>query len=206
MFRAPIALVAVAACSIAAAAAQAAPLYTSLTPAGNYATGGAQTFYPSYEYGISFTPTATGKVDTIRVPLMSIGSGPSQMTLTLMTSMDNHPGTALESWVVNPLVNYGVNPNGRMETVTSLTQPTLEAGTQYWLKGTAASGGTVGWFQNAIGLRDNYLWTLDNGATWQKFTPNNLSGAFEVNAVVAPEPTTLAVVASGVSLLLRRRK
>jgi hypothetical protein len=141
----------------------------------------------SYDYGLYFTPAKTITLGSITFPIQIFNS-PHGISFTVQlqaNSATDTPGTSLATFNVPYAAAAG---RGGLVTVTQPTPDvTLTAGVTYWLRNTvnSTSGAQAGnWYMNPIGLRNNYLWSSDHGATWQRFTPNNLSGAFEVAGYV----------------------
>ncbi|HZZ45153.1 MAG TPA: dockerin type I repeat-containing protein [Tepidisphaeraceae bacterium] len=173
-------------CCATALPASATVVYSDLGPNNAYDTTSFQTLSQPYDYAVSFVPTKTVSLASITLPLIVVGSPQvNAITLTLLTT---NPSTGLPvltaqspSFTISNLINYSQNDgNGALYTVTPTSLISLTAGQTYWILATAPSGTEDGWFDNYTRLRDNYLWTSDNGASWQKYTPENISGGMTI--------------------------
>jgi uncharacterized protein (TIGR03437 family) len=85
---------------------------------------------------MGFTPTINGKVGTIELGILSATpSGISAMlNIALTTSVNGVPGATLETYTASlPFNSNAGTGSGPLLTVTSVLQPTLNAGQMYWL-------------------------------------------------------------------------
>ena len=144
-----------------------------------------------------FTASASGQLTSIQLP---IDSNNSPITIALYTSSGGAPGTLLESWTT------AVPATETLVTVTSVLNPTLSAGSQYWIVFTvpATTGEDIQWFQNLIGQTGGLFFGTSLTAQTHVFAANplpaiqvlgNLSGPPPV-----PLPPTLLLTLGGLAL------
>ena len=151
-----------------------------------------------------FVPTSSGTLSDITVAL-----GRSS-ALTLFTQFNLYAGTPtalgalLESNVVPNSVPVGLTP-GQVVNFSSVVQPLLIAGQNYWLSFTepnAADGSTSFWFFNSQATFGTRLTNLLPAAT-------AANPAFRISVNPVPEPNFLPVMLSsmvGFFLVHRYRK
>jgi hypothetical protein len=181
--------------------ARAGTIFSNLGPGDSYdSTAGWSVSTPSSSAGYAsvsampFTPTTTASLASIELAIQ-LASGTNSLTIELLTDNNNSPGSVIESYSANnQMVTFGTVSAGDLVTVTSLTQPTLMAGTQYWVG--ALPGGSDTFAIWAFSLSDDreVAQSADGGTTWNVYptdmaTTGETVGAFQVNSV--PEPGAL---------------
>jgi hypothetical protein len=131
--------------------------------------------------------------------------GMSPMLLTLLTDSSDSPGTPIESWII-PLDPADVEPSLAIVTATSITQPLLLSGKQYWLSvvptNPAITG--IGWGLASASFPGIQLPTAESGtgvnSGWNP-TITNLANEFSVSGTPTPEPGTLSITALTVAAI-----
>lgn len=195
-----------------AAAARAAVVATTFGPDMSF-NGGSVRFISSggeaggigfsyYELAVAFMPTSTYTLDSITLGVNSYGSINSAMNVKLRNDGGNVPGnTVIES--MDGTFGFGE----LRQTVTSTTNPLLQAGKTYWIDVSSPQAGAVAvWYSNDQNLYvTSAQKTQPDQATW---APNGsiFAPAFEVNGTPVPEPTAVAVVGVACVALGARRK
>jgi len=154
----------------------------------------------NYAQGATFTPGQTDTLTSI-VLALSCAACPAagSLTLTLTENVAGHPGAALESFSIlgSSLGNLG--NNNPLITVSSLLQPSLSAGTPYWVTVSGLPTSALAWNWNNTGDASAEAISVDGGASW--FSPSGLTpGAYAINGIPAaiPEPRTLWLVTTAV--------
>ncbi len=135
---------------------------------------------------MQFTSAASGSLTSIELA-MSIISGANSFTVTLNTDSGGLPGAILESFTLTDVPTLGTS--FPPEVLTSVVQPTLTAGTNYWINISPSdlNSDTWGaWNFNSIGVTGLIA---QNGIS---FGVQTLS-AFAVNVSAVPEPSSLAL-------------
>jgi hypothetical protein len=152
---------------------------------------------------IPFTVAVTEKLQSILVPL-EYGTGPNTMTFSIYSGTTTHPTTTLlETLTVTNVPRSAPT----METLNSVTHPTLNPGTTYFLVQKQTSNSTaMNWYDNNIGQTGYY--TTFNGSTWFDETGSFFTTpAYEINfQSSAPEPATFLCVIPPAGLVLIRRR
>ena len=140
---------------------------------------------------MQFTSAASGSLSTIKIAQGFI-SGTNSFTVSLLADNANAPGATLESFSLTNAHQLPDNNVYAPEVLTSLSNPTLAAGTNYWVQVVPSdinSNTYGGWNQNSTGVTGLFSY---NGTQYPNFT----LGAFAVNVTV-PEPATLSLLALG---------
>ncbi|MGO9137210.1 MAG: PEP-CTERM sorting domain-containing protein [Syntrophales bacterium] len=187
--------------------------YSNLGPGGTYNQSSGWTIgYPGVGFiqGDQFSPTATATLSDIEIALSYI-SGTGSSYVTLYNDNSGLPGSALESWTVtnSALLPVFGNSATALYTLTSVVNPLLNAGTEYWLIASADSAVWDAWNQTSPGVYSNHYCTpgtdcgggpIFSGGQW-------VMGAFEINGARVPEPTTMLLLGLGlIGLAGVRRK
>ena len=161
--------------------------------------------------GETFTPGATATLGTIRLALSDTGGSADPITVALRSSAGGAPDGVIESFVIPGGSAGPLGANNPTFVLTSLLNPVLTVGTQYWLTVAAPISSAYVWNWNSTGANAPHAVSQDSGASWFVdssgfFTP----GAFELDArdtaAAVPEPGTLLLVMSGAASLLRKRQ
>jgi hypothetical protein len=164
----------------------------------------------------SFMPDATYAVDEYQIAAyLDSPDLPDTVTFSLYNSVNNLPGTSLESFTLTDLgypagTDYAAStPPPGILTEASVSNPVVEAGQQYWIVMSGIDPGNVIW--NDDGNETVGAATLGQDATWS-LLPNYNQGAFEVDGTLVsgssatPEPSSFLTLAGGLAGLALARK
>ena len=150
-----------------------------------------------------FTPSATFKLTSFDIALGYVDTfpnppGPNQAEVFLDSDAGGLPGSTIESWDLSnlPTDNCGPCP---LTTVTSVGNPTLIAGNQYWIVATGGLQTFDNWSLTLMGSSFSPLASrsIKNGVDsgWVLISPpNTRQGALEVFGDAVPEPRTLSLM------------
>jgi hypothetical protein len=143
--------------------------------------------------GTTFNTTSGGNLSSIVFSLASVGS---PVTGGLYSTLAGQPDTLLESWTFAP---SGV---GALTTLTSILQPALSTGTQYWF--IMDNPGIVLWAANDLSVPGGYY----SGNSFPLFhqIANSQAVGIQLNSVTrasAPEPATGLLLVLGCITLVR---
>lgn len=168
------------------------PAYTYTVSAG-LSVGGATSGNTLISPANEFTASLTAAVTEIDLGI-SLISGTNSVIANLMTDNSGTPGTVLESYSFVGQMGILGTQNAPL-VATSLINPTLVAGTNYWMVVVAgASDTSAAWNLNDQGVAGIGAYSVDGGSTWSgtDFGPQAF-GAFEVfgGQVAVPEPSSL---------------
>ncbi len=173
-------------------------IFSNLGPGGTYnniagvwvignVPGGVSTMGPA------FSVSGTYELSSIDLALLydsNAGGVNGLVTLSLYTDAGGTPGTALESWILSSVPDYG-SPNGTLVTLSSGSLVLSNA--TYWLIGSASFGVWDFWMVNLDGTDGS---VYRNGAVYNAMMP-----AFQVNGTPIPEPSALILLAGGMAAL-----
>jgi hypothetical protein len=192
--------------------AQAQVLFNNFGPDNAYNRGTGWTLglaSPPYIQGEAFTPGVSAPLTSIEAAI-NLVSGPNELTLKLMTDDAGKPGSVIEEWSLSGAMG-AFGDSFPTVTVTSVLNPLLSAGTQYWVIAFVSSDTGAAWNWNSVGDIGPHALSFDGGVEW--FVGDDVRGAFRVlgkEVPEVPEPGTLALlVGAGVGgslLLIRRRR
>jgi hypothetical protein len=162
-----------------------------------------------YAEGDSFKASSNATVNSIDIALSCLyASGcPDSFTVSLTLNSGDQPATPLESFIV-PGASLGLlGASNAPLILNSIANPSLAAGTQYWVTLSSDSNDAIAWNLSSTGDMSDEAISFDGGATW--FSPSGLTpGAVQVNGVTTtsvPEPATFGLIVSGLLLLAPRR-
>jgi hypothetical protein len=175
-------------------------LYSDLGPGDSYQSipwGGSGASGGNY-MGFSFVASGSGSLNSILVPFASVGALPASVQISLYADSSSAPGLLLETWTAllsgNPI--HTPNQTIPLLTLTSIENPILTAGQEYWLIVAPTLEG-VGYAANSQGVPGN-LWFGFNLGSLQKLEGTAL--AMRIEGVPEPGSLTLFGV-GGVSLM-----
>ena len=161
--------------------------------------------------GSAFTVGATSlNLSTIEVAV-GILQGTNQLTIDLDADSGGSPGSVIESFTINSAMPpFGSFSSGNLVTATSVLNPLLTAGSQYWVVLSVPNDGTTwaAWNQNSIGDTGGFA-QGDNGSDLVGST--NIRGAMRITGLSSvPEPSSMVMVSTGAFVILgyglRRRR
>jgi len=167
----------------------------------------------NYGEGDTFTPTSTTKLSSIDIALSCFSAGlcPDAFTVSLDTSSGDAPSTVLESFSVAGTSLGLFGSSNAPIVLTSILDPTLTSGTQYWVTVTSDLNDSIGWNLNSTGDPSDEALSFDGGASW--FSPSGQTpGAYEVNGASStttppvPEPSSLGLMMTGLLSLAAGRR
>ena len=176
----------------------------------------------TYSVAVSFTPSGTvqfGSVDIAAFTMLPQMPPAADLVVSLVADSNGTPGTALESFhfaeasIPEPTggcVPCGPSLSGTIVTGTSVLNPTLLAGTQYWIEVGSpgdASGYSYIWNHNSLSPQRTGVEAFENGS-WT-FEANIATPAFDVNSLdsgTVPEPAAGVLFGAGLLALAAMRK
>lgn len=211
----------VAVVSPVAAAADPVVLYTNLGANGAYDSS---VFYAleddvTKEYAMPFSPSISGNLAEIKLPLAISGFGEDRIagaelsfTLTTASLAEGGPaGEIIERWTLQgPEVDALVGTE--VLILESRTAAMLSGGANYFLSGRLLSSRFAAWYHSldATGFvfeRIDGGFHEESGGGWQTIGRSRLA-AFEVSgseSAPVPEPATVALVGGGLAAAAFRR-
>jgi hypothetical protein len=184
--------------------------YTDFGPSQAYDSGSGYNVFNDFQRAASLVPTTGGTLSQFTVGLALFTVSPPTQPLNFMLETDAAglpSGTILESW---SLPAASVTEDPQLFTFTSVLNPTLTSGTQYWLVGSSTDVNGFTWLlnnQDVMGLDYN------NGSGWA-YQPAAANFALEVqvgsiSGVPEPGSATLTSLATllifGVSRIRKNR-
>ena len=154
---------------------------------------------------VAFTPSANYNLTSIEFADSYLISGDSaSITLGIFADNGGLPGST-------PLESFSATPGGMftdsvpVTTVSSILQPLLLAGTQYWVGMNAAPQDLVIWNQNITST--NGFAETDGQGNWSAADPFQPQGVLEVDgALSAIQPSSAVVTGLGDSLVRSRTR
>jgi len=159
-------------------------------------------FYGGRVVAQSFTPSANFTFGSAQLAMGIIG-GPNILQVVLMTSSGGFPGAIVETMTLTNAV--APIATGGIVLANSTLQPLLNAGTQYWIVAFAPEDDTfMGW---NLSLNDFSTPVLLNGShsltgPWEFSAPR---GAFQINGASVPEPATMLLLGTSLTVMALRR-
>jgi hypothetical protein len=155
---------------------------------------------------MQFSPSSSGFFSELTIALGFISPLPNPpVEVNLYQDNAGVPGTILETLTLN--VSTAFLTNNAPTVVAASGTTFLDSSMLYWLGGTTSDAGFFAWNLNDVGdLGLEALSVTSVNGPWQ--TSTQALGAFEIEANPAPEPTTLALLGSGLLglAMMRRRK
>jgi hypothetical protein len=201
-------------------------IYTNFDASGSYSAGAGLIVtndpISGASVAIAFTPSDNYNLTSIEfVASDLILNDSNDVTLGIFADNGGLPGsTPLESFSVPLTGMFG--DNILVTTVSSILQPLLLAGTQYWVGMNTAPQDLIIWNQNVTSA--NGFAETDGSGNWSAADPFQPQGVLQVDGALAaiqppdasdtlpssvPEPAVWTLMAIGlvaVLLLLRRRE
>jgi hypothetical protein len=160
--------------------------FSDFGPGNTYGNFG-QSIGGQFINGYKFTSAAAGPISEIDVGI----GGTGMFDLNLYT--DNAGGLGTSIWSTSNVPVSSGSPNPAQ--IFFLSGPTIAAGQSYWLVASGPSNSAY-WSPNTIGVKGSQ-YHHDSGSDF--YVQNTTLGAFSITVV--PEPTTLGLLAIGMTTL-----
>ena len=170
--------------------------------------GPGDSFDPTSGWNVTTLASLTGVDQDIAMPFTVIGTnhtftsaelamlhlgGTLSLDILLSADAGGVPGAVIET------LNVTVAGSPALVTATSVLNPTLVAGTTYWIATIAGGDHSSEWMFAGSPGGDHIFGTpgfsYDGGASWSTLTGEE--AAFRVNGNVVPEPTTALLLGVG---------
>ncbi len=151
-------------------------LYSDLGPGDTW--NGFSAYVGGAFLGTTFTVTTSGFLENILLPVESNTDFANIDSVGLYEDSSGKPGTLLESWAALLPAEGNVPP---LTDLTSLENPLLSAGTQYWLVIDAPLSGVM-WDLNDQGV---------DGGAWSGTSLDGMSQIFSADATPAIDLTSM---------------
>ena len=164
-------------------------IYSNLGPGDSFIIN--RDFETNFDFmATTFVATGGGVLGDIRTSLFSLDS---PVDLGLYTDSGDKPGALLESWSATVPGFPGI-----LTTITSVQNPLLAAGAQYWfvIALTDAQRNKVAWYQNNQGVAGG-VWAGPSLDHMLEFEPDSPAPAIELDSTASapvPEPTSGVLV------------
>ena len=183
--------------------ARAGVVYSNFGPGQSYNSNSEWQVYSDDAYAMQFAPTTSFTFTDAVIPMISL-QGPNVYDVTLSSDSGGMPGSVLETIALNGVVSTTAPA---LVTATSVLEPTLSAGSLYWLIVWTPSFNTIGGLSmNSIGdlPNNNFAYSNFNYPTggWHIFNQPIARPAFEIDGVPrsVPEPSSLILAAAAASI------
>lgn len=178
-------------------------LFDNLIPGSSFSPVSDQMFkFPGFErqHGFRFTATATGTVTDVQA---RINGTPSQVAFEFFT---NTSSDTIGSFLGSTTGSGPSLSGSQIGTFQAQSGPfVLNAGQSYWVKARMTVDGSANWY---AGSSATQLPTI-----LRFFSPNaedfyamGTAGGIKINAEPVPEPASMLALASGIALLVRRKR
>lgn len=154
--------------------------------------------------GDSFTPASNAVFQSAIVALSCVVGCPAaeNFVVSLNEDSSDSPGSVMESFIFTGQTLGALGNNNAPIPVTSVLQPTLLAGTQYWITVSSSKAYAIVWNNNSTGDTNDQAVSSDGGGSW--YAPTGATpGALELDgtAVAAPEPSAGFLAGAGLALV-----
>jgi hypothetical protein len=141
----------------------------------------------------TFTTTGSGPLSSV---LVDIDCSVTPVTMGLYTNAAGQPGTLLESWTAP------VTVAAQIITLTSILNPVLSPGTQYWFVITIPPNSYFEWVENNQALK-GAIWFGGAVNALAHGVPFELAAVIQLNTAIpgpVPLPPTVLLTLAGLAL------
>jgi len=151
----------------------------------NYSLGSSA----AISFGIQFTATGSGHLATVAVPLAVNGSG--VLTEGLFADSSGQPGVLIESWPGSDIPSIPPG-NVQAQTLDSVQQPFLSAGSVYWFVVSDTNSSSIIWLGSTQPIAGG-AWEVPGSGPFINVSASSPPPAIDLQAT--PEPRTSALIA-----------
>lgn len=143
-------------------------IFSNIGADGTYQSGLRFTFgYEAFlnrtvSVAFPFTPTGNYRLSRLELGIVAVNQG-GTVKVELRTDLNGLPGNILESWLTD-MPQSGTLASPRV-ALSSVSNPALALGQQYWLVATAAPGAGTGQWYTVSNDPSNFLRSI-NGGPW----------------------------------------
>ena len=152
----------------------------------------------------SFMPVSNATFQSLEVALSCVGScpAPDNFTITLAANNGASPGAAIENFVFTNTTLGSLGNTNAPITATSILNPVLQGGTEYWVIVSSSRSYAIAWNLNSTGDTSPEASSTDGGATW--LAPSGMTAsALQVNGTnMTPEPSAGLLLGGGLLALM----
>ncbi|MHB1036713.1 MAG: choice-of-anchor R domain-containing protein [Pirellulales bacterium] len=189
-------------------------VYNTFRDDGGFSSNYGYFIHPGEPLGARFLVPGS---DRVRLQAIAIGAkatngSPASARVTLReNTASNNPGAILDAIARNDIASNAQTNAAGTYLFMSVSKPLLQPGTPYWVvvENSGSDSVRLFWFANAVGVRDPVV-EVQQGS-WYHYNPDSApTPALYVEVTPVPEPSTLALLATGATGLLncvwRRRQ
>jgi hypothetical protein len=150
--------------------------------------------------GFAFTPTASGRLHSIDLPITRESLSPAsiQVALCRLNLETGFPTSTLELFATEAVPTRTAEPVPPISFRSSL-EPVIEANAEYWLVVSHPDGSEFNWYGISRDVETGYYFKSDQQG--EGFAFARPPSAFRVTVTQVPEPATIGLVASGIFML-----
>jgi hypothetical protein len=180
----------------------------SFGPGNTYDTSGfliGTSDYSELAIGFSVPGSAPLKVVTIQIAAQNLSGTPTQLNVQIRADADGSPGQIIDSISFTNITNQ---PGGQVLTGTSNQMPVLSTAGRYWISASAPTllpEAEIGWFSPPSNALPRPAADRILGGSWELIDESSNLGVFRITGIVIPEPTSILLVVSSLSLLVLGR-